>query len=78
MFKLNAIFDADSLLYSLSLNAMATQYPCSLNSIYCLHLLLRKIGGLSEKSPSIYNIMRMVCDIDVTWQPRKVDWNAHM
>ena len=37
MFKLNAKFDADSLLYLLILNVTATQYTCSLNSIYCPH-----------------------------------------
>ena len=37
MFKLNAKFDADSLLYLRILNVMATQYTCSLNSIYCPH-----------------------------------------
>ena len=36
MLTLNAKLDADSLLYLLShLNAMATQYTCSLNSIHC-------------------------------------------
>ena len=34
MFKLNAKFDADSLLYLLSLNVMVTQYTCSLNGVY--------------------------------------------
>ena len=35
MFKPNTKFDADSLLYLLILNAMATQYTCSFNSVYC-------------------------------------------
>ena len=35
MFKLNAKFNADSLLYSVIFNVTATQYPCSLNSVYC-------------------------------------------
>ena len=34
MFKLNAKFDADSLLYSLILNVTATQYTYSFNGIY--------------------------------------------
>ena len=34
MFKLNTKFDADLLLYSVILNAMATQCTCSLNSVY--------------------------------------------
>ena len=37
MFKLNAKFDADSLLYSLILDVTATQYACSLNGIYHPH-----------------------------------------
>ena len=37
MFKLNAKFDADSSLYSLILNIMATQYTCSLNGVYHPH-----------------------------------------
>ena len=37
LFQLNAKFDADSLLYLLILNAMATQYTCSFNSVYCSH-----------------------------------------
>ena len=43
MFKLNAKFDADLLLYSLYsliLNVMATQYTCSLNGVYCSHWLV--------------------------------------
>ena len=36
MFKLNTKFDADLLLYSVILNAMATQYTCSLSGICCL------------------------------------------
>ena len=35
MFKLNTKFDADSLLYLLILNVMATQYTCSLSGVYC-------------------------------------------
>ena len=34
MFKLNAKLDADSLLYSVILNVMATQHTCSLNGVY--------------------------------------------
>ena len=37
MFKLNTKFNADSLLYSVILNVMATQYTCSLNSMYHPH-----------------------------------------
>ena len=37
MFKLNAKFDADSLLYSVILSVMATQCTCSLNGIYHFH-----------------------------------------
>ena len=38
MFKLNAKFNVDSLLYcSVILNVTATQYTCSLNGIYHLH-----------------------------------------
>ena len=40
MFKLNAKFDADSLLYSVIWNAMATQYTCSLRSFYHPHWLV--------------------------------------
>ena len=38
MFKLNAKFGADLLLYS-DLNAMATQHMCSLKGVYCPHWL---------------------------------------
>ena len=41
MFKLNAKLDADLLLCSFILNAMATQHTCSLNSIYCPHWLVQ-------------------------------------
>ena len=35
--------------------------------------------GLSGKSPAIVNIReRCVGGIDVTWQPRTVDWNVHV
>ena len=37
MFELNAKFDADSLLYSVILNAVATQYTCSGYCMYCAH-----------------------------------------
>ena len=40
MFKLNAKFDVDSLLYSFILNVMATQYTCSLDGIYRPHWLI--------------------------------------
>ena len=39
MFKLNAKFGADLLLYSLILNVMATQYTCLPNNVYCPHWL---------------------------------------
>ena len=42
MFKLNAEFDADSLLYRLViLKAMAREYTCSLNGIHCPHRLVQ-------------------------------------
>ena len=42
MFKLNAKFDAVSLLYLLShFECKATQYTCSLNGIYCFHWLIQ-------------------------------------
>ena len=41
MFKLNAKFDADSLLYSVILNETATRYTCSLNGIYHPHWLVQ-------------------------------------
>ena len=41
MFKLKSKFDADSFLYSVILNAMATQYTCSLSGIYCPHWLVQ-------------------------------------
>ena len=37
MFKLNTKFDADSLLYSVIFNVMATQYTCSLDGVYHPH-----------------------------------------
>ena len=40
MFKFNAKFDADLLVYLLILNAMATQYTCSLNGVYHPHWLV--------------------------------------
>ena len=40
IFKLNTKYDADSLLYSVILNAMATQYTCSLNGISHSHWLV--------------------------------------
>ena len=36
------------------------------------------IGGLFRKSPAIINIMKSLGDIDVSWQPRRVDRNAHV
>ena len=37
------------------------------------------VWGLSGNIPDIVNIIRMVLhDIDVTWQPKRVDWNAHV
>ena len=41
MFKLNTKFNADLLLFSVILNAMATQYTCSLNGIYRLYWLVQ-------------------------------------
>ena len=41
MFKLNTKFDADLLLYSVILNATATQYTCPLNGSYCPHWLVQ-------------------------------------
>ena len=41
MFKLNTKFDADLLLYSVILNATATQYACSFNGIYRPHWLVQ-------------------------------------
>ena len=42
-------------------------------------VLRESIGGLSRKNPAIVNILKMVCsDMDVTWQPRRVDWSAHV
>ena len=41
MFKLKAKLDADLLLYSVILNVMATQYTCSLSSIYHPHCLVQ-------------------------------------
>ena len=41
MFKLNAKFEVDSLLYLVILNSMATQYTCSLNGIYRPHWLVQ-------------------------------------
>ena len=41
MFKLNTNFDTDSLLYSVISNVMATQYTCSLNSVYRPHWLVQ-------------------------------------
>ena len=41
MLKLNAKFDAYSLLYSVILTVMATQYICSLNSVYHLCWLVQ-------------------------------------
>ena len=35
--KLNAKFNANSLLYSVILNVTVTQYTCSLNDLYCPH-----------------------------------------
>ena len=37
IFKLNTKSDAESLLYSVILNVMATKYTCSLNIVYCPH-----------------------------------------
>ena len=42
MFKLNAKFDADSLLYSVFLNVRATQYTCSLKGICHPHWLVQR------------------------------------
>ena len=41
MFKLLVKFDADSLLYSLILNMMATQYTCSFNDSFHPHWLVQ-------------------------------------
>ena len=40
-FKLNAKFDADYFIYSLILKTMATQYTCSLKSVYHPHWLVQ-------------------------------------
>ena len=41
MFKLNTKLDADSLLHSVILNAIATQYTCSVSGIYHPHWLVQ-------------------------------------
>ena len=49
MFKLNAKFDADSLLYTVILNVMATQYTCLLNGVYRPHWLVQWSCHCSHK-----------------------------
>ena len=41
VFKLNATFDADSLLYTVTLNVVVTQYTCSLSGVYHPHWLVQ-------------------------------------
>ena len=48
MFKLNAKFDAGSLLYSVILNGTATQYTCSLSGVYRPHWLVQWICHYSR------------------------------
>ena len=68
MFKLNAKFDENSLLYSVILNAMATQYTCLLNRVHCPHWLLQwghhcshmQIPVHSTWLPSYINVIQTV------------------
>ena len=68
MFKLNAKFDADLLLYSVILSTMATQYTCSLNGVYHLrwlvqwscHCLRISIPVHSPWLPGYMNILQTV------------------
>ena len=58
---------------------LENQFPCSCPE--------RKTKRTNKQTPykacpeslAIINIMRMVCtNIAVTWQPRRVGWNAHV
>ena len=55
MFKLNAKFDADLLLYSVILNVTATQYTCSPNSVYLPHWLARQCRHCSPVSTPVHS-----------------------
>ena len=62
IFKLNTKFDADLLLYSVILNATATQYTCSLNGIYCPHWLVlwsRHCSHMCIPVPSLWLAARL-------------------
>ena len=68
MFKLNAKSDADSLLYSVILNVMATQYTCSFNSVYRPYWLIQcshhcscmQIPVYSPWLPGYINVMQTI------------------
>ena len=68
MFKFNVKFDADLLLYSVILNAMATQYTCLLNGVYCPHWLVQWchhclhmcIPVYSPRLPGYINVVQTV------------------
>ena len=68
MFKLNAKFDVDSLLYLLILNVTTTQYTCSLNGVYHPHWLVQWrchcshmcIPVHSPWLPSYINVMQTI------------------
>ena len=54
------------------------------NKIYTFRILtkvfinLKYIQGQSRISPAIVKCNENgLCNMDVTWQPRRVDWNAH-
>ena len=76
MFKLNAKLDADLLLYSLShFECEATQYTCSLNSIYCPLLtstvkssLFMMYIPVHSSSLSVYiNVVQTILIINNAW-----------
>ena len=55
MFSLNTKFNVDSLLYLLILNAIATQYTCSLNKVYRPHWLVQCSHHFPRMSIPVYS-----------------------
>ena len=58
-------------------NSMGFPQKLKVELPYDPPVLLLDIRVLSGKGPAIVKKNNGLCDINVTWQPRKVDWNAH-
>ena len=45
--------------------------------IISLYVESNKLNDGTNKTNEIIDTENGFCDISVTWQPRRVDWNAH-